>query len=194
MTDKRVEIVSEEDVFERLFFKVKEARLRHQLTSGGMSDELVRLNLDRGDAAAAILHNVRAKTVVLVEQFRYSARQHQSGWLLELPAGIVKDGENPLDTIKRELLEETGYKIDAPQHVFTFYTSPGGTSERIFLYYARVTSANRVSEGGGLPAEKEDIRILGVKIDEALEKVRSGQIVDAKTIIGLQWLEKHQND
>ena len=194
MTDKRVEIVSEKDVFERLFFKVTEAHLRHQLNSGDMSDELVRLSLERGDGAAAILHDVAAKTVILVEQFRYPAYLHESGWLLELPAGIVTKEEDPPKTIKRELLEETGYKIDAPQHVFTFYTSPGGTSERIFLYYARVTPADRVAEGGGLPAEKEDIRILTMKIDEALEKVRSGQIVDAKTIIGLQWLENHQND
>jgi ADP-ribose pyrophosphatase len=191
VTKKRVEIISEKLVFKKLFFRVMEARLRHETTSGDMSEQLVRLNLDRGDAAAAILYDPAANTIVMVEQFRYPTLQHDLGWLLELPAGIVKHGEDPPDTIQRELIEETGYKIDTPQHVLTFYTSPGGASERIFLYYATITPADRVAEGGGLPAEREDIRILTLSLDDALEKVRSGEIVDAKTIIGLQWLERH---
>jgi len=129
---------------------------------------------------------------VLVEQFRYPAYHHDDAWLLEIPAGIVKDTESPADTIIRELIEETGYQIDTPQHVFTFYPSPGGSSERIFLYYATVTPSDRVAEGGGRPAEKEDIRLLTLPLDDALEKMRSGQIVDGKTIIGLQWLQNNK--
>lgn len=185
---RRVEILSKQEIFSRLFFKFEEIRLRHELLNGQMSDELLRLNMERGDGVSAVLYNVSLDEVILIEQFRYAGYVHGNGWLLELPAGIAADQETPKAAMKRELLEETGYKVKKLEHISTFYLSPGGSTERIFLYYAPVTAQDKVAQGGGLPAEKEEIRIVPMKLDKALRQIASGKICDAKTIIGLQWL------
>ena len=91
--------------------------------------------------------------------------------------------------MRRELEEEIGYRVTSLQHVSTFYLSPGGLSERIFLFYARVSTTQRVSVGGGLAAEGENIRVVTLPVQEALHRLQSGRILDAKTIIGLQWLK-----
>lgn len=191
---KRVEIISKMDVFQKSIFRIEEVRLRHQCYDGRMSDEFDRLNLDRGDSVAAILHDQKADTVILVEQFRYPAYEKGPGWMIELPAGIVKSGidATPDITIRREIMEETGYSVETLQHINTFYLSPGGSSERVLLYYASITPGDHFGKGGVLRESGEDIRTLIITVDNALEKVTKGEIVDAKTIIGLQWLQVHR--
>jgi ADP-ribose pyrophosphatase len=82
-------------------------------------------------------------------------------------------------------MEETGYRARVLRHISTFYTSPGGTSERIFLYYGEVTDADKVAEGGGATSEDEDIRVLEMPLDEAWDAVADGRLHDAKTLIAL---------
>jgi ADP-ribose pyrophosphatase len=191
---KRVEIIGKKQVFKQAIFRIDEIHLRHELYKGGMSEELVRLNLDRGDSVAAIMHDREADTLILTEQFRYSAYEKGPGaWLLEIPAGSVEHGEDPAETMRREIKEEIGYDVEQIKHLCTFYLSPGGTSERIILYYASVTPKQRTSQGGGLVEEGEDIRILTMKVNQALRKIDTGEIADAKTIIGLQWLQLHRS-
>lgn len=191
---KRVEIIDKKQVFKQAIFRVDEIHLRHERFDGKMSEELVRLNLDRGDSVAAIMHDREADTVILTEQFRYSAYDKGPGaWLLEIPAGTVERGEDPADTMRREIKEEIGYDVERIKHICTFYLSPGGTSERILLYYASVTPKQRTSQGGGLREEGEDIRILMMKVNQALRKIDKGEIIDAKSIIGLQWLQLHRS-
>jgi ADP-ribose pyrophosphatase len=155
-----------------------------------MSDELVRISLNRGDSAAVVMVDPAAGTVILTEQFRYPTYGRTSGWILEIPAGTVEDDEahDPAQTLRREVMEEIGYTVRQVRHVYTFYVSPGGTSERILLYYAQVSPKDQTSRGGGLISEGEDIRILRLPVDAALSKLTAGEITDAKTIIGLQWL------
>src|SRR5262249_24116919 len=126
---RRVEIISQKEVFKQAIFRIEEAQLRYELFTGKMSDSLTRLNLNRGDSAAIIAHDVDAGTVVMIEQFRYSTYEKGPGWMLELPAGIVQAGEDPTKTMQREVREEIGYEIRHLQQVSTFYPSPGGTSE-----------------------------------------------------------------
>ncbi len=191
---KRVEIIGKEQIFKRAIFRIDEVHLRHERFDGTMSRELVRLNLDRGDSVAAIMHDREADTVILTEQFRYAAHDKGPGaWLLEIPAGTVEPGEDPADTMRREIKEEIGYDVERIKHLCTFYLSPGGTSERILLYYASVTPKQKTSQGGGLSEEGEDIRILTMKVNQALRKIDKGEIVDAKSIIGLQWLQLHRS-
>jgi nudix-type nucleoside diphosphatase (YffH/AdpP family) len=189
---KRVELHEKEVVFEKLIFKVEQAKLRHEKFDGTMSKEITRLNLERGDGVAAVIHNEATDTVILIEQFRYSTYEKGPGWLLELPAGIVDDkDDSPAKTMQREVLEEVGYEVEELRHIHTFYLSPGGSSERIFLYYASITEANKTTDGGGLEEEGEDIRTLELTTAQAFEKLDNAEIRDAKTIIGLQWLRLH---
>jgi ADP-ribose pyrophosphatase len=186
---KRVDIVSETEIFKKLIFRVVEGRFRFQRYDGNMSDEIVRLNLDRGDSVAAVLHDTTDDTIVLTEQYRYPTHGKGPGWMLELPAGVLDADEKPEQSVRREIVEEVGYEVSSMEPICTFYVSPGGTSERILLFYARVTPSARISAGGGVVSEGEDIRTVHIPVAEALARVRDGDIVDAKTIIGLQWLE-----
>lgn len=186
---KRVDIVSETEIFKKLIFRVVEGRFRFQRYDGNMSDEIVRLNLDRGDSVAAVLHDTTDDTIVLTEQYRYPTHGKGPGWMLELPAGVLDADEKPEQSVRREIVEEVGYEVSSMEPICTFYVSPGGTSERILLFYARVTPPARISAGGGVASEGEDIRTVHIPVAEALARVRDGDIVDAKTIIGLQWLE-----
>jgi ADP-ribose pyrophosphatase len=172
-------------------FKIEQARLRYQRFDGSMTGELVRLSFQRGDAAAAVVHDRAQDTVTLVEQFRYSTLEHGPGWTLEIPAGMVDPARDadPVTSIQRDLIVEIGCCVDDLQPMSTFYPSPGGSSVRFFVYYACVCDADKVAVGGGVQAENEDIRIVTLSVGDALAKVAAGEILDAKTIIGLQWLQ-----
>lgn len=185
---KRFEILKERDVFRQAIFTVREAHLRHEKYDGTMSEEIVRLNLERGDSVAAIVHDVARDLLYFTEQFRYPTIANSSGWLLELPAGAVDAGETPEETLARELLEEIGVNASAFQPIGTFFASPGGSSERILLYYASVDQRARVTDGGGSSEEGEDIRVVTMPVAEAMDALADQRIEDAKTIIGLQWL------
>lgn len=187
----RVEIIDKQQVFQEYVFEVNRVRLRFERFDGTMSDEIARVTFERGDSVAAVLHDPQANTVLLTKQFRYPAFTHGDGWILELPAGVVEQGEDPHDTIKRELIEEIGYQVESLRPISTFYVSPGANTERIHLYYASVTPAQQVSEGGGVADESENIRRIAMPVREALFKITTGDICDAKTIIGLQWLQVH---
>lgn len=190
---KRVEVLSKRDVFQKSIFRVEEIHLRHERHDGSMTHEFTRLNLDRGDSVAAILHEKERDRIILTEQFRYPTYEKGPGWMIELPAGIVDQerGETPEAALRREVIEETGYRLEKLHHICTFYPSPGGSSERIHLYYASITLKDRVAEGGGLVESGEDIRRLSLPVSSALAKIANGEIVDAKTIIALQWLQNH---
>ena len=188
---RRVISIREKTLIRRSFFSVVEAHIRHDRYDGSQSDELVRISFERGDSAAALLHDPSANTIVLVEQFRYPTYKNGPGWMYELPAGSIdtNHSSDPDITIRHELLEEAGYRISVLDLALMFYTSPGASSERLFLYYGTVTPTDKVAIGGGLASEGEDVRTVVMNLDEAMGKVALGEIIDAKTIIGLQWLK-----
>jgi ADP-ribose pyrophosphatase len=184
---KIVELKEEQEVFKD-FFKITVGRFRFQKFNGQMSQEVRRLCLDRGDAVAIVLFNRKEKTLVLISQFRYPAyraQNHQNGWLYELVAGVVEPGEEPEDAARRELMEEAGYKVEKLELLARIYPSPGGTSERMYIYYAEVTE--RDNSGGGSSREHEDIRVLELPVTKVYEMVNQGLIEDAKTLVGLSY-------
>ena len=183
---KEVIVHCTERVFDG-FFKIDAATVSHRRFDGTMSAPVRRLCFERGDAAAAILHDREAGTVIFVNQFRYPTWAKGPGWLTEAVAGMIEAGEDPEACLRREVLEETGYSVEAVTPIATFYPSPGGASERIFLFYAEVSPAGRVGAGGGAPDEGEDIQTLAVPVADLDRLLADGVIQDAKTIIGIQW-------
>ncbi len=177
------------------FFKIDEFLVSHERIDGTMSAGQKRLVFERGDAVAVLLLNVDIKSVVLVEQFRVAVlvgrrRDDQStpeGWITETVAGVIDANETPEAAAIREVFEETGYQIHQPQLISRFFSSPGGTSERVFLYFAEVTDTDRIGKGGGIG--DEDIKVVQLAIDELFDRLAHGSIEDSKLLIGAYWLQ-----
>lgn len=186
---KKVEIKEKRYVLND-FFKIEEARLRFELFSGKMSQLVRRLSLERGDSAAVLVFNRTTQKLILISQFRYATYKNNDGWITETIAGMVDRGETPEEAARREVQEETGLDIDNFEHIASFYPSPGGSSERIFLFYSEVSGEKaKYKETGGLIGEGEDIKAVEMTLAEALKRIKLGEILDAKTIIGIYWLE-----
>ncbi|MGD2085435.1 MAG: NUDIX hydrolase [Candidatus Aminicenantes bacterium] len=185
---KKVEVQRKKRVFDD-FFKIEEAVVRFEQFNGQMSPPVRRLNFERGDAAAVLIFNKETNNVILVNQFRYPTYEKSGGWLREIVAGMLDKNETPEECIRREVKEETGYQVEHLTPIHTFYTTPGGSSERIFLYYAEITNSDRVSYGGGAETEHEDIQIVEFSLPDLWEALDSGKIMDAKTLVALFWFK-----
>ena len=184
----KVEIIRTERLFDG-FFKLDRAWLRHETSGGVMSPEVMRLNVERGDGAAVLLMNRDSQTVVLTRQFRYATwLRGDGGWILEIPAGTVPAGKLPAETAMCELLEEVGYQPTELRLLMKFYATPGGTTERVFLFFGEVDNRHKIAAGGGLDAEHEFIEVVELPIADALTMLQRGEILDGKTIVALQWL------
>jgi nudix-type nucleoside diphosphatase (YffH/AdpP family) len=171
------------------FFKLDELTVSHRQFDGTMSADKKTLVFERGDSVAALLFNRDSNQVVLVEQFRAPTldKSRSNGFMLEVVAGMMNRGETPEQAVIREVFEETGYRIQHPEHVATFFSSPGGTSERIFLYYAVVDDADRTGSGGG--KEDEDIRVAKMSSEELFDRLRQAAIDDPKLLIAAYHLK-----
>ncbi|WP_125132692.1 NUDIX domain-containing protein [Microbacterium sp. 10M-3C3] len=143
---------------------------------------------DRGNGATILLYDAAARTVLLTRQFRWPVyvNDHPDGMLVETAAGLLDD-DDPESAVRREAEEETGVSVGEIEHVFDVYMSPGSVTERLHFYAAPYDSATRSGDRGGLEEEGEEIEIVEVGIDEAMEMIRDGRIQDAKTIMLLQW-------
>jgi len=170
------------------FLNMDEAVVSHPRYDGGRQT-VTRLSVERGDSVALLLVDRRSRKVWLTEQFRYPTLAKGPGWIVELPAGTVETGEEPDGTARREAAEETGLVPGALERVASFYVSPGGTSERIILYYAAVDGAKRdMGMARRTRDPDEDIKLIEQDLDEFLDEARLGRIDDAKTLVGGLWL------
>ena len=141
---------------------------------------------DRGHAAALLPYNRAQRTVILVRQFRYPAfLAGNDDLLVEAAAGLL-DNASPEDRIRLEAEEETGYRLHDVHRLFEAFMSPGALTEKIHFFVAEYEPGMRVSAGGGLADEGEEIEVLELDVDEALAMISDGRIVDAKTIMLLQ--------
>ncbi len=143
---------------------------------------------DRGNGAGILLYNTKQKTVILIRQFRLPAYLNGSGtgMMIEVCAGLL-DKDNPEQCIIRETEEETGYRIKTVRKVFETYISPGAVTEILHLFVGEYNATMKVSDGGGLKNEQENIEVLEVPFLEALAMIEKGEIKDAKTIMLLQY-------
>ena len=184
---KIINIIQRQQIFHRFVFRIDELKLQHERYDGTMSAEITRLVLDRGDSVAMLLHDPEKDCILFCEQFRAPTLDKDSGWLVEVPAGVLESGEDPAECARRETVEETGYAPRLLRRIACVYLSPGASSERIHLFYAEVSLADQIGAGGGLPEEGEDIRLIQLPVVEALAKATAGEIQDAKTLIAIQW-------
>ena len=142
---------------------------------------------DRGDGAAILLYNPNTKKVLLTRQFRLPSylNRNESGMMIEVCAGLL-DKDNPEECIIRETEEETGYRISKVEKIMESYMSPGAVTEILHLFVGEYNASMKVSEGGGLESEQENIDVLEMSYDEAYNMISTGEIKDAKTILLLQ--------
>ncbi len=147
---------------------------------------------DRGNGATILLYNQEKKSVILTRQFRLPTytNGNESGMMIETCAGLL-DQENAEDCIRRETEEETGYFLKDVKKVFEAYMSPGSVTEILYFFIAAYSKDMKVSEGGGVDHEEENIEVLEIPFDQALEMVSNGEIKDAKTIMLIQYLRLH---
>lgn len=155
----------------------------------GTTETQSREAYDRGNGAVILLYNKVAGTVILTRQFRLPTfiNGNTTGMLIEACAGLL-DNDNPEECIKRETEEETGYKISKVEKVFEAYMSPGSVTEILHFFTAEYSAEMKITDGGGLEEEGENIEVLELPFDQALSMIDTGEIMDAKTIMLLQHL------
>lgn len=142
---------------------------------------------DRGNGATLLPYNLGQRTVVLVKQFRYPAYVNgHDDMLIEALAGLLED-ETPEIRIRAEAEEETGYRLGEIRKVFEAFMSPGSVTEKLHFFVAEYQPSMLVSPGGGIVSEGEDIEVLELTIDQTLTMIADGRIIDAKTIMLLQY-------
>jgi GDP-mannose pyrophosphatase NudK len=146
---------------------------------------------NRGDGAAILLYNSDKGTVILTKQFRMPIYENNKseGMSIEACAGAIDNKDNPLETILRETEEEVGYKINSAKQVLTAYTSPGALTEKMYLFVAEYNTEMKANEGGGLEIENEEIEVLELPFSQAIEMIKNEEIIDAKTIMLLQYAQ-----
>jgi GDP-mannose pyrophosphatase NudK len=145
---------------------------------------------DRGNGSVILLYNKPNQTVILTRQFRMPTylNGNESGYLIECCAGLL-DKDDPEECIKRETEEETGYKISDVKKVFEAYMSPGSVTEILYFFVAEYSKEMKVSDGGGVHEESENIEVLELPFQQALDIINNGEIRDAKTIMLLQYAQ-----
>ncbi|MFC1542384.1 NUDIX domain-containing protein [Pseudomonadota bacterium] len=169
----------------RGFFKLDAYSVDHECHEGGKLS-IVREHLERGDAVAALLYDRASDEVLLIEQFRIGpAVRKDEAWLVEVVAGMIDPGESPEQAVRREAVEEAGYEPYALHHLGRYYSTPGGSSERIDLYLGLVDRNSPVGDGGGMKHEHEDIRPFWVGREQAMAWLMSGKINSGAPMLAL---------
>lgn len=179
-----VKVLSREKVLKQ-FFNVEEVKLQMQ----GSDEPLKRFVVIPKKAVAILVYNPEKDTVILSKQWRIGAINEKDQYVLEIPAGVRDEDEDPEKAASREVMEEVGYRIDKLIPISNIFTSPGYTTERIAMYYAEISDGHKEQDGGGLADEHEHIDIIELPLEKALQMIPSGEITDAKTIIALYWLK-----
>lgn len=158
----------------------------------GQIEQHTREIYDSGDGAAVLLYQPLTRKILLIRQFRLPVllNGHPDGFIIECCAGML-DKMNPEEAIKKEIEEETGYSVTYVKKIYEAFATPGAHKEKIYFYVAQYDDNMKIHNGGGDVSEQEDIEILEYGYDEISKLLDSGTIIDAKTIILLQWAIMH---
>ena len=188
MNNNRVKIIDVINLSDH-WYKLDKVVFEYQTVEGKWQQQY-RECYNRGNGACILLYNKQKRTVVLTRQFRMPSylNGNDDGMMIEVCAGLLDDNDPEICVVK-EVEEETGYKISNPEKVFELYSTPGAVTEKIHYFIAEYDDSMKVSDGGGLEDEAEEIEVLEISFINALQMVESGKINDAKTVILLQHLK-----
>ncbi|MBK8052100.1 MAG: NUDIX domain-containing protein [Saprospiraceae bacterium] len=158
----------------------------------GRKEEQTREIYDSGDGAAVLMYNPEERKIILIRQFRLAVMLNSDtdGFILECPAGML-DELHPEETIIKEIKEETGYEVTKVTKIYEAFATPGAHKEKIHFYTAVYNHDMLIHQGGGDILEQEDIEVLEYNYNEISNLLSGGKIIDAKTIILLQWAQLH---
>ena len=182
------------------YFRIDRYHLRHLQFDGATGPEISREIFERGHAAAVLMYDPDMDVLVFIEQFRPGVlaalsspwyNEDQSPWLIEIVAGIIEDGEDPADVVRREAIEEAGCSVDELELISHYLVTPGGSSESMFSYCGRV-DASDVGGIHGLVEEGEGIRVFTMTPEDAFKAVESGYIHNSMTIIPVLWFRHNR--
>ena len=174
------------------YYTLNKFKFDYQMSDGSWVNQM-REVYERGHGAGILLYNTTKKTVVLIKQFRLPTFLHDNkdGFLIEIPAGLL-DEDNPKQCVIRETEEEVGIRLKSVKKVYEGYSSPGVLTEKMHFFVGEYTDDMKVSEGGGLESETEDIEVLEMPFTEAVRMLENGEIVDTRTIVLLQYAQIHK--
>jgi len=142
---------------------------------------------DRGNGATILLRDRKTGNVLLTRQFRMPAFVNgHDGMLIEAPGGLLDDA-TPEERIRVEVEEETGYRVHHVEKIFEAFMSPGSVTEKLYFYIGDYDGSMRVSAGGGVEDEGEEIETIEVPLQTAMQMIERGEIMDGKTIMLLQY-------
>ncbi|AUC23808.1 GDP-mannose pyrophosphatase [Polaribacter sejongensis] len=174
------------------YYTLNKFNFDYQMSDGSWVHQM-REVYERGHGAGILLYNTTKKTVVLIKQFRLPTFLHDNkdGFLIEIPAGLL-DLDNSEQCVIRETEEEVGIRLKSVKKVYEGYSSPGVLTEKMHFFVGEYTDDMKVSEGGGLESETEDIEVLEIPFTEAVRMLNEGEIVDTRTIVLLQYAIIHK--
>lgn len=174
------------------YYTLNKLTFDYQLRNGEWVTQM-RECYDRGDGAGILLYNKEKGTVILTKQFRMPTflNDNKEGLLIEICAGML-DKDHPEACIIRETEEEVGYRLKEVKKVFEAYSSPGVLTEKMHFFIGEYTDAMKVSDGGGVDTEHEDIEVLELPFEKAIYMLNNGEINDTRTIVLLQYALIHK--
>ena len=186
MTNPKIKITKNEILSDN-WYTLRKITYEYQKRDGNWETQY-REAYDRGNGATILLYNKPNQTVILTRQLRIPTylNENETGMMIEACAGLL-DTDNAEDCIKRETEEETGYQIKEVRKIFEVYMSPGSVTEIIHFFVGEYSKEMKVNEGGGLEEEQENIEVLELPFEKAMEMITTGEIKDAKTIMLLQY-------
>lgn len=147
---------------------------------------------DRGNGAVILLYNKEKRSVVLTRQLRIPTwfNGNPDGMMIEACAGML-DEKDPEECIKRETQEETGYELSEVKKIMEVYMSPGSVTEILYFFTGSYSDSMKTGKGGGVEGEHENIEVLEIPFENAMDMIITGEIKDAKTIMLLQYAKIH---
>lgn len=191
MSDKQIKNI-EKKLLSDNYYILNRVTFDYLMSSGEWVTQM-REVYDRGDGAGILLYNKEKRTVILTKQFRMPTylNDNKDGFLVEIAAGML-DKDNPEACVIRETEEEVGYRLKSVKKVYEAYSSPGVMTEKMHFFIGEYTDDMKVNEGGGLDSEHEDIEVLEMPFQNAVNMLNNGEIVDTRTIVLLQYAIIHK--
>lgn len=193
--ERGIRILRREILFSHYFLRVEEYDVAYRRRDSSWSEPVRRVNVDRGDSVAALIHERDTDSLLFTNQFRMSTYDFDNeqtpynGWFVELVAGRTVSSESAEATMRREIAEEIAVEAGDIHRILEFFPSPGALSEKITLFFAAI-------DGGaahGVGVDDEEIELVRIPVRTCFDMLDRGEFRDAKALIGLQWLRLNPN-